>query len=170
MRPLGGFLLLACVALLLRSTMLSSLATRGIVMDALAFSTVVWALRHGDSWGSSFGFFIGLVADLDSARWLGRHALVLALLGYAAGRLSGTLVRESARTQFALLATATLAHQLWSASFELGAGVVAAPWLLVRALLATVFTAAAGTLLLMLARRITGRPLFGYASRTATQD
>jgi rod shape-determining protein MreD len=169
-RPLGGFLLLACIALLLRSTALSSLATRGIVLDALAFSTVVWALRHGDSWGSSFGFFTGVVADLDSARWLGRHALVLALIGYAVGRLSSTLVRESARTQFALLAAATLVHQAWSASFELGGGVVAAPWLLTHALLATAFTASAGTLLLMFARRLVGRPLFGYASRTPAQD
>ena len=170
MKPLGGFLMLASVGLLLRSTALSSLATHGIVLDALAFTTVVWALRHGDSWGSSFGFFVGIVADLDAARWLGRHALVLALLGYAVGRLSSTLVRESARTQFALLAAATIVHQAWSASFELGGGLVAAPWLLARAVLATFATATAGTLLLMLTRRITGAPLFGYASRTPAQD
>jgi len=169
MRPLGGFLVLAFVALLLRSTALSSLATHGLVIDALAFTTVVWALRHGDSWGSTFGFFVGLVADLDAARWLGRHALVLALLGYAVGRLSSTLVRESARTQFALIAVVTLLHQLWSATFELGGGIVGASWLLAQCLLASVLTASAGTLLLMLARRMTGRPLFGYASGTAAQ-
>ena len=170
MRPIGGFLLLGCVAVLLRSTALASLATHGILVDALAFTTVVWALRHGDSWGSSFGFFVGLVADLDAARWLGRHALVLALLGYAIGRLKNTLVRESARTQFALFAAVTLVHQLWASLFELGGGIVAAPWLLAHALLATVTTALAGTALLMLLRRVTGGPLFGYASRTATQD
>jgi rod shape-determining protein MreD len=166
MRPIGGFLVMATVALLLRSTILASLATHGVVVDALAFATVVWALRHGDSWGSSFGFFLGLVADLDAARWLGRHALVLSLLGYALGRLSSTLVRESARTQFALLAVTTLVHQAWSASFELGGGIVAAPWLLAHTLLATGVTASLGTLLLMATRRLVGRPLFGYASRT----
>ena len=93
MRPLGAFFLTGMVALLLRSTALSSLATRGFVVDVLAFTTVVWALRHGDAWGSSFGFFLGLVADLDAAHFLGRHALLLSLLGYAVGRLSGTLVR-----------------------------------------------------------------------------
>ncbi len=170
MRPIGGFLMLAAVALLLRSTLLSALATRGVVIDALAFATVVFALRNGDSWGSTFGFTLGLVADLDAARWLGRHALVLALVGYAVGRLSSTLVRESARTQFALLAAATLVHQGWSAAFELGAGVVAAPWVLVHALLGAACTASIGTLLLVLTRRLSGRPLFGYASRTATQD
>jgi rod shape-determining protein MreD len=169
-KPIGGFLLLAGVALLLRSTALSSLATRGVVLDVLAFSAVVFALRNSDAWGASFGFFLGLVADLDAARWLGRHALVLALLGYAVGRLSSTLVRESARTQFALLATATLVHQAWSSAFELGAGAVAAPWLLARALLATGLTASVGTILLVLLRRLTGQPLFGYASRTASKD
>jgi len=170
MRPLGGFLLLAATVLLLRSTALSSLATRGLVVDALAFAIVVWSLRHGDLWGSSFGFFLGLVADVDAARWLGRHALALALLGYAVGRLSSTLVRESARTQFALLAIVTLVHQVWSSAFELGGGAAAAPWLLARALDATLITAAAGTLLLMTLRRALGRPLFGYAFGTASQD
>ena len=124
MKPIGAFLALTFVALLLRSTALSSLATRGVVLDVLAFATVVWALRHGDAWGASFGFVLGLVADLDAARWLGRHSLALSLLGYAMGRLSSTLVRESARTQFALLAVVTLAHQVWSASFEIGGGIV----------------------------------------------
>ena len=54
MRPIGSFFLMVIVALLLRSTALSSLATRGIILDALAFVTVVWALRHGDAWGASF--------------------------------------------------------------------------------------------------------------------
>ena len=170
MRPIGAFFVFVAITLLLRSTALSSLAARGVVLDALAFCTVVWALRHGDSWGSSLGFTLGLAADLDAARWLGRHALALSLLGYAVGRLSSTLVRESARTQFALIAVVTLAHQAWSASFELGGGLVGASWLLVQCLLASVLTAAAGTILLMLARRLTGRPLFGYASRSAAQD
>ncbi len=170
MKPLGGFLLLAGVTLLLRSTALSGLAARGILLDALAFTTVVWALRHGDSWGSSYGFVVGLVADLDAAHWLGRHALALALLGYGVGRLANTLVRESARTQFALIAAVTLVHQLWSASFELGGGLVAAPWLLIRALVASGATAAAGTALLGLLRMIAGRPLFGYASRTPAKE
>jgi rod shape-determining protein MreD len=168
-RPLGAFLWLAFVALLLRSTALSSLAARGFVLDALAFTTVIWALRHGDAWGASFGFTLGLMADLDAARWLGRHALLLALVGYAVGRLSSTLVRESARTQFALLAAATLVHQVWSASFELGGGPAAAPWLIGQAIFGSLFTATVGTALLVVARRLSGRPLFGYASGSAAQ-
>ena len=170
MRGLGSFLLLTTIAMLLRSTALSSLATRGIVIDVLAWTTVLWALRNGDAWGSTYGFALGLVADIDAAHWLGRHALLLTLLGYAIGRLSGTLVRESARTQFAMLAAGTLIHQVWSAAFDLGGGVVGVPYLLARALLATLLTASLGTLLLMGLRRLTGRPLFGYASGTAAQD
>ena len=47
---------------------------------------------------------------------------------------------------------------------------MAAPWLLAHTLLATGFTAGVGTLLLMTLRRLSGGPLFGYASRTPTQD
>lgn len=169
MKPLGAFLLLAASVLLLRSTALSSLATRGLVIDALAFAVVVWSLRHGDLWGSTFGFVLGLIADVDAARWLGRHALVLALLGYAVGRLSATLVRESARTQLALIAIVTFVHQAWSSAFELGGGSVGAPWLLARALDATLVTSVAGTLVLAALRRATGRPLFGYAFRTSSE-
>jgi rod shape-determining protein MreD len=94
MKMLMGLLALVGVALLLRSTALSVLAARGVVLDVLAFVTVLWALRHGETWGTTFGFVLGLAADLDAAHWLGRHALVLALLGYAVGRLSHTLVRD----------------------------------------------------------------------------
>jgi len=168
MRPVLGFLWLAAVALLLRSTMLSSLATRGIILDVLAFATVVWALKYGDAWGATLGFLLGLAADLDAAHWLGRHSLGLTLLGYAVGRLSNTLVRESARTQFVMLATATALHQLWSTAFEWSGGLVGVPYLLTRVLIATLVTAPVGTILLMGLRRLTGRPLFGHAQRTSS--
>lgn len=168
MRPLFGFFWLAAVVMLLRSTVLSSLATHGILLDVLAFATVVWALKYGDAWGATLGFLLGLAADLDAAHWLGRHALGLTLLGYAVGRLSNTLVRESARTQFVMLASATALHQLWSAAFEWTGGLAAIPFLLTRVVVATLVTAPVGTLLLMGLRRLTGRPLFGHAKRTAT--
>lgn len=163
MRGLGAMLGLMAVALLMRSTALSALAARGIVLDVLAFATVVWALRHGESWGASFGFLVGLAADLDAAHWLGRHALILALLGYGVGRLGHTLVRDRASTQCVLLLLATLAHQAWSVAFELS-GLAGWPYLLQRLSLAAVATAPVGTLLLALMRRATGHPLFGHAS------
>ncbi len=164
MRPLGGLILAAMLVLLLRSTLLSSLAARGLVLDALAFATVVWALRHGGSWGSTFGFVVGLAADLDAAHWLGRHALALTLIGYGVGRLARTLVRDSVRTQFVLLLAATAAHQAWSAAFELGGGLSGLPFVGARLGAATLATALVGTLILWIGRRLAGRSLFGHAS------
>lgn len=162
MKTLLGLLSMILVALLLRSTALSVLAARGVMLDVLAFATVVWALARGEAWGTSFGFALGLLADLDAAHWLGRHALVLALLGYAVGRLSHTLVRDSARTQLALLLVATAIHETWVLSFELG-GASGWPWLLARVGLAALATAPAGTFVLLVARWGSGQPLFGHA-------
>jgi len=162
MRGIVGLITMAMVALLLRSTALSTLAAKGLVLDVLAFATVIWAFRAGETWGASFGFVIGLAADLDAAHWLGRHALLLSLMGYAVGRLSRTLVRDSARTQFVIILLATLVHQLWSAAFEFS-GLAGWPYLALRVVVASVATAAAGTVLLGIVRRVLGQPLFGHA-------
>jgi rod shape-determining protein MreD len=162
MKTLLGLLSMVLLALLLRSTALSVLAARGVLLDVLAFTTVVWALARGEAWGASFGFALGLMADIDSAHWLGRHALVLALLGYAVGRLSHTLVRDSSRTQLALLFFATLIHETWVLAFDLGSA-GSWLWLLGRVGMAAFATAVAGTLVLLVARLGSGRPLFGHA-------
>jgi rod shape-determining protein MreD len=148
------------VVLLLRSTALTAFAARGVVLDALAFASVLWALRHGAGWGASFGFALGLFADLDAAHWLGRHALALTLVGYVVGRLASTLVRESPGTQFVLILLATAAHQTWTLSFELG-GWSDWPLFLLRIAAGALATAALGTALLWVARRVSGQPLFG---------
>jgi rod shape-determining protein MreD len=160
---MSALLLMAFVALLLRSTALSGFAGRGVFIDVLAFAVVVWALRHGASWGATFGFVLGLFADLDTAHWLGRHALALTLLGYVTGRLASTLVRESAGTQFVLLLSATVAHQAWAAAFDLAGG---SAWthLVVRTAVSAIATSVLGTALLVLVRQVGGRPLFGHAS------
>ena len=151
------------VVLLLRSTALSAFAARGVVLDALAFATVLWALRHGPSWGSSFGFALGLFADLDAAHWLGRHALALTLLGYGVGRLASILVRESAATQFVLLLLATAAHQTWAVAFEFSDW-SAWPYVVLRVVLGSAASAFVGTIILWVARRVSGQPLFGNVS------
>jgi rod shape-determining protein MreD len=159
MRAIAGFLLLVIVALLLRSTALSALAARGIVIDVLVFVAVVWALRHGESAGVTFGFVLGLAADLDAAHWLGRHALMLSALGYVVGRLSHTLVRDSFRTQLVLLALATVVHQAWATAFELQ-GPDNWVYLVQRVGLAAVATAPLGALVLSFIGRLSGRGFF----------
>ena len=166
MRGLGAFLSGMVVVLLMRSTMLAPLAARGIVVDVLAFATVFWAQRHGAIWGASFGFMVGLAADLDATHWMGRHALVLSILGYAVGRLASSLVRESGRTQLLLIGLAVAVHQAWIVPFELGGleGIGSGwPYLLRRVLIGAVATAPIGALVLDLARRLTGRSPFGHA-------
>ncbi len=163
MKGFSAVLWLMLVTLLLRSTALASLAARGVVLDVLAFAVVFWALRSGEFGGTLFGFVLGLAADLDSAHWLGRHALILSLLGYGIGRMSHTLVRNSARSQLVMLLLATAVHQAWSAAFEVGAW---SGWLYVvqRVVLAALVTAPAGTLLLAFIRRVSGAPLFAYGN------
>ena len=157
-----GFLLLIGVALLLRSTALTVLAARGVVLDVLVFVTVVWSMRRGEAGGTALGFVLGLAADLDAGHWLGRHALALSLVGYATGRLGHTLVRDRTRTHLVLLALATLAHQLWITAFEMSL-VPSWRFVLARVVLAAVTTAPIGALILALTRRLYGRPLFPHA-------
>lgn len=163
MRVVGGLIVLAGVALLIRSTALSVLAARGVILDVLVFATVVWALRRGESWGASFGFALGLAADLDAAHWLGRHALVLALVGYAVGRLARALVRDNPLTQLLLLLTATVVHQAWVLAFELGQ-VASWRFLLRHVVIAGLTTAPLGVLLLAVVRLGSGRSLFSLAA------
>jgi len=167
MKGLAGLLLLAGVALLIRSTALSVLAARGVIVDVLAFVTVVWALRWGETQGSTFGFVLGLAADLDAAHWLGRHALALALVGYGIGRLSRALVRDNPATQFLLILAVTLAHQAWALAFELG-GVAGWRFLLGHVVISGLVTAPLGVLLLALVRLGSGKSLFNLAAVDST--
>jgi len=163
MRGFSALAVFVFVALLIRSTALARLSAGGIVIDILVFSTVVWALRYGASWGASFGFVIGLAADLDAVHWLGRHALMLSLIGYASGRLSGTLVRDSARTQTVLLLLATALHQAWLVAFEVG-GLEGWPYVIRRVIVASFVSAFMGTLVLAAVRRVTGRSFLSHAA------
>jgi rod shape-determining protein MreD len=163
-KQIGALLTVVVVALLLRSTALSALAARGIVLDVLSFAVVVWSLRHGETWGSTCGFLLGIAADLDAAHWLGRHALALALMGYAVGRLGRTLVRDSVGTQFVVLFVCTLLHQAWSTAFTIGAATMTLDSAL-RVLVSAAVSAPLGALLLFIIHRVTGHSLFGHALR-----
>ena len=164
MRLIGMFVFTSIVALLLRTTLLAGLAARGVVVDVLVIATVSWSLRQKDGWGATFGFVLGLAADLDASHWIGRHALALSLLGYGVGRLSNTLVKDSSLTQLVLFAVATALHQIWIAAFDASGGVANVGWLVGRVLLATVTTAPLGVMLLLLPRLFSRRSTFGNAS------
>jgi len=164
MKVLGLLLLTALVTLVLRTTILAGLAARGVVVDVLVLATVAWSLRQRESWGATFGFLLGLAADLDAAHWIGRHALALTLLGYGVGRLSNTLVRDSALTQLLLLVVATALHQVWASAFDTSGGLAAVGWLAGRVALATVTTAPLGVVVLLVTQIFTRRRRYGNAS------
>lgn len=74
-------------ALLLQSTVLARLPLPGGAPDLLLVLVVAYALAEGPLSGLLTGFAAGLLADLTADHELGRTALVLALVGYVAGRV-----------------------------------------------------------------------------------
>lgn len=168
MKAIGMFIFMAIVSLLLRTTVLAGLASHGIVVDVLVLATVAWSLKQRDAWGATFGFILGLAADIDTAHWVGRHALALSLLGYGVGRLSTTLVRDSILTQLVLFAVATALHQLWAAAFDASGSAVNVGWLAGRVALATITTAPFGVIVLMIPRLFSSRRSYGNASGSSS--
>ncbi|MFG2824270.1 rod shape-determining protein MreD [Kitasatospora sp. NPDC048365] len=84
---LSGVLLL--LALLIQVSVLGRLQLPGATPDLLLLVVVGLALVYGPSGGCVVGFAGGLLADLapPSDHAIGRYALVLCLMGYAAGLL-----------------------------------------------------------------------------------
>ncbi|GFE16958.1 rod shape-determining protein MreD [Streptomyces glebosus] len=78
---------LVVVALVIQVTILARLQLPGAVPDLLLLVVVGLALVHGHVGGALVGFFAGLLADLapPSDHAIGRYALVLCVIGYAAG-------------------------------------------------------------------------------------
>jgi rod shape-determining protein MreD len=80
---------LVVVALVLQVSVLARLSLPGAVPDLLLLVVVGLALIYGPTGGCVTGFCAGLLADLapPSDHAVGRYALVLCVLGYAAGLL-----------------------------------------------------------------------------------
>ncbi|MFB7635029.1 rod shape-determining protein MreD [Streptomyces sp. NPDC056149] len=78
---------LAVVALIIQVSILARLHLPGAVPDLLMLVVVGLALVYGQVGGSLIGFGAGLLADLapPADHAIGRYALVLCVIGYAAG-------------------------------------------------------------------------------------
>lgn len=78
---------LVVVALVIQVTILARLQLPGAVPDLLLLVVLGLALVYGHVAGSLIGFSAGLLADLapPSDHAIGRYALVLCIIGYAAG-------------------------------------------------------------------------------------
>lgn len=78
---------LVVVALMIQVTVLARLQLPGAVPDLLLLVVLGLALVYGHTTGALVGFAAGLLADLapPADHAVGRYALVLCLIGYAAG-------------------------------------------------------------------------------------
>lgn len=78
---------LVIVALIVQVTVLARLQLPGAVPDLLLLVVLGLALVYGHTAGALIGFFAGLLADIapPADHAVGRYALVLCLIGYAAG-------------------------------------------------------------------------------------
>ncbi|MGP3978422.1 rod shape-determining protein MreD [Streptomyces sp. 8N114] len=78
---------LVVVALMLQVTVLARLQLPGAVPDLLLLVVLGLALVYGHTAGALVGFCAGLLADIapPADHAVGRYALVLCLIGYAAG-------------------------------------------------------------------------------------
>ena len=111
----GSRLLLGAVtvlaALLLQTAVLAALPLPGATPELLVVLVVAFALAEGPLSGTVTGFVAGLSADLLSDHALGRLALALAVVGYAAGQVHDDTER-SVLLPFAVVAGASAATVL----------------------------------------------------------
>ena len=105
--------LAACfLVLLLDGTVFTRLAIAGMRAD-LSFAMVVIAGFGGNRRGGvALGFLVGLVRGCADPPSFGTEALLLSLVGFAAGTTSPTINRAHPVMQGALIALLLLAHDL----------------------------------------------------------
>lgn len=101
-------------ALLLQVTVLGRLSFLGAKPDLVLVAVVCFALADGPGAGMGAGFGIGLFADLLGSHTLGLLALILCVVGYAAGVIRSYFDRLSTFTPMVvvggLTAVAVLAY------------------------------------------------------------
>lgn len=162
--------LLTVVALILQVTVLARLQLPGAVPDLLLLTVLALALVYGHVGGALTGFFAGLLADLapPADHAVGRYALVLCIIGYAAGLTKPeTGQHRSATVPMLVVAGGALSSTLLYAGVGALVGDTAArnvglTGLLVTALIYDLLLAPfAVPLVMALARRLENDPLAG---------
>ena len=128
-------------ALLLQSTVLARMSFLQARPDLVLVLVVCFALIDGPGVGMVAGFSAGLVSDLLSDHVLGLTALILCVIGYAAGMIRSYLDRLATTTPMLFVGAATAAATLMYAglSLLLGDPRVAAPDVARTLLLASLY-------------------------------
>ena len=90
------FLLLATlIGLILQSTYFEGLKVAGLKPDLVMLIVVFYAVQQGAKKGAFFGFAAGLLEDVFAAKFLGIHAVIKAVIGFAAGMLEKRVYKEN---------------------------------------------------------------------------
>jgi rod shape-determining protein MreD len=154
----------AILALTLESSVAPKLHLPYAVPDVVLLATLALAAEWGTVGGAAAGFGIGLIQDLapPSLGAVGRHALVLTVIGALAGRSAREVRRSALRTSFLAgfyAALALILNTLIGLALGDGTG-LSRPGLLLAIGAAALYTAVATPLIVpglaLLARRADG--------------
>ncbi|MGH2941615.1 MAG: rod shape-determining protein MreD [Solirubrobacteraceae bacterium] len=129
---------LGVLGVVVQTAAVSQLPIAGTNADLSPLLVMAVGLLCGSLAGGTFGFGVGLFADVVSLQTLGVSSLVLLAVGYGAGRLREARDPEGTLVPIAVGAAATLAFGIGFALVQFLLGAVApVSWALVRQLLAT---------------------------------
>jgi rod shape-determining protein MreD len=154
----------AILTLALESSVAPKLHLPYAVPDLVLLAVLALAAERGTAGGAATGFAIGLIQDLapPSLGAVGRHALVLTVVGALAGRAAREVRRSALRTSLLAglyAALALLLDELVGLALGDGAG-LSRPGLLLALGAAALYTAVATPLIVpglaALARRVEG--------------
>ena len=151
---------LVFVAVVLQSTIVSSIEIFGGTPDLLLVTLVAISLLRGAIWGAAAGFAAGLLLDTANLARLGETSLLLTVAGYWIGRYGETTGRDRSHAPLLSVAIVTVLYSVAALALHVVLGdPVDAGSILVGALFPGVFL----NLLLAfpvyaLVRRVLGRP------------
>ncbi len=107
------------LAILLQATIIPYFTIFQWKPDLVVIVLTAFAFRTGYNWGTTAGFFSGLITDLLSAHLLGLNALSKTIAGYTAASL-GNLFQEQGRFIVTLLITSFVHDMVYFFVLTLG--------------------------------------------------
>ena len=148
------------VAVVLQSSIVSTIEVRGGTPDLVLVALVAIALLRGAIWGAAAGFAAGLLLDTASLARLGETSLLLTVAGYWIGRYGETTGRDRTHAPVLSVAVVTVLYAVGALALHVMLGdPVDAGTVLVGALIPGIVLNLLLTFpVYALVRRIIGRP------------
>jgi rod shape-determining protein MreD len=148
------------VAVVLQSSIVSTIEVRGGTPDLVLVTLVAIALLRGAIWGAAAGFAAGLLLDTASLARLGETSLLLTVAGYWIGRYGETTGRDRTHAPVLSVAVVTVLYAAGALALHVMLGdPVDAGTVLVGALIPGIVLNLLLTFpVYALVRRIVGRP------------